>query len=194
LLDLARSEEGNSFTAFRFLVPFGRTSSNETGKLKISSGGTVTVPRSTPRAVRYQIARFCQSVDERLEGYVYRLTPVSLTKAKDQGLNIEQLLSLLSKHTSAGVPPVLIKALKRWEAEGVIARIETQVILRVKKPDVLVQLRKSKAARFLGQSLGPTAIVIKPGAGSKILTALAELGFIAEDSTVEISGDSPANP
>ena len=68
-----------------------------------------------------------------------------------------------------------------------MARAETQVILRVKKPEILTQLRKSRVARFLGQALGPTDVVIKPGAQSKVLAAIAEMGFLAEDATSETS-------
>ncbi len=112
--------------------------------------------------------------------YRYHLTPASLTKAKEQGLKVEHLMALLSKHAAAGIPPVLVKALKRWEANGTEARAETQVVLRVSRPEVLEELRKSKAARFLGEPLGPTTVVIKAGAQSKVMAALAELGLLAE--------------
>jgi hypothetical protein len=101
---------------------------------------------------------------------------------------VEHLIALLSKHAVAGIPPVLVKALKRWADNGTEARAETQVVLRVSRPEVLEELRKSKAARFLGEPLGPTAIVIKAGAQSKVMAALAELGMLAEDTT---SGTSP---
>jgi hypothetical protein len=44
----------------------------------------------------------------------------------------------------------------------------------------LEELRKSKAARFLGETLGPVSVVVKPGAQTKVLSALAELGLLAE--------------
>jgi hypothetical protein len=36
--------------------------------------------------------------------------------------------------------------------------------------------------RFLGESLGPTAAMVKPGAVDKILSALAEEGYLGEVS------------
>jgi hypothetical protein len=90
---------------------------------------------------------------------------------------------LLAKHAAAGTPPVLVKALKRWDVNGTEARAETQVVLRVSRPEVLEELRKSKAARFLGEPLGPTTVIIKAGAQSKVMAALAELGLLAEDTT-----------
>jgi hypothetical protein len=76
-----------------------------------------------------------------------------------------------------------VKALKRWDDNGTEARAETQVVLRVSRPEVLEELRKSKAARFLGEPLGPTTVIIKAGAQSKVMAALAELGLLAEDTT-----------
>jgi hypothetical protein len=77
----------------------------------------------------------------------------------------------------------LVKSLKRWEVNGTEARAETQTVLRVSRPEVLEELRKSKGARFLGEPLGPTTVVIKAGAQSKVMAALAELGLLAEDMT-----------
>ncbi|MCJ7585520.1 MAG: hypothetical protein MUO30_12230, partial [Anaerolineales bacterium] len=79
-----------------------------------------------------------------------------------------------------------IKALKRWELNGTEARFENPVVLRVSRPEVLEELRKSKAGRFLGEILGPTTVIVKKGAQAKVLAALAELGLLAEDT---IKGD-----
>ena len=96
---------------------------------------------------------------------------------------MEQLLSLLSKHSDAGVPPSLERALRRWQLKGTEARAETQTVLRLKAPAVLDRLRKSKAGRFLGEALGPTSVLIKGGAQSKVVSALAELGLLVDDNT-----------
>jgi hypothetical protein len=103
-----------------------------------------------------------------------------LTKAKEQGLKAEHLLALLVKHTNNKVPPAMVKALKRWEINGTEARVETQTILRLSKPEILEEMRKSKAARFLGDVLSPTAVVVKSGAIQKVMDALAELGLLTE--------------
>ena len=141
------------------------------------------MPRFVPRAVRYQVARFCEWGDEKQDEYNYRLSPHSLTRAMEQGLKVEQLLTLLAKHSDAGIPPVLVKALKRWEVHGTEARAETQVVLKVSTPEVMEELRKSKAARFLGEPLGPTTITVKSGAIQKVMEAMTELGLLAEDNT-----------
>ena len=103
--------------------------------------------------------------------------------ASKQGLKVSQLLGLLAKNAASGIPPAFVKALKRWEANGTEARVETHTILRVSRPDVLEELRKSKAGRFLGETLGPVTVIVKPGAQARVLAALAELGLLAESTT-----------
>ena len=179
-VELASPEEGVEPTAFRVVSEKSKVRSEE-GKVVARSNGQIAVPRFAPRAVRYQVARFCEWGDEKRDEYHYTITPSSLEKAGRQGLKVEHLLSLLAKHAAGGIPPVLVKALKGWEANGTEARVQTQVVLRVNRPEVLEELRKSKAARFLGEMLGPTSVVIKDGAQSKVLAALAELGLLAED-------------
>jgi hypothetical protein len=180
MVDLSLPEGTKEPTAFRLVPPDSRISNLESGRVAITSSGKISIPRLTPRAVRYQIARFCEWGEPKADEYRYSITAASLARAKEQGLKVEQLLSLLAKH-SAGIPPVLVKALKRWEVNGTEARVERQVVLRVSRPEVLDELRKSKAARFLGESLGPTSVIVKAGAVSQVMAALAELGLLAED-------------
>ncbi len=188
MLELGAAEEGGPIMAFH-LLEFSSPKIEENGKISVASNGRLSVPRSVQRAVRYQLSRFCEWDDEKPDGYHYHPTPQSLLKAREQGLKVEHLLSLLARHADAGIPPALVKALKRWELNGTEAKAETQVILRVSRPEVLEELRKSKAARFLSDPLGPTTIVIKAGAQPKVMAALAELGILAEDNTAEASED-----
>jgi hypothetical protein len=179
-VELAAPGEGTGPTAFRVVSEKAKTSS-EKEKIVVRSNGQIAVPRLAPRAVRYQMARFCEWDDPKAATYQYRITPASLKRAGGQELKVEHLLALLAKHTSGGIPPVLVKALKRWEGYGTEARVQTQAVLKVSRPEILEELRKSKAARFLGEILGPTTVVVKDGAQSKVLAALAELGLLAEE-------------
>lgn len=181
-VDIAGHEEGGEPTAF-WIVSNKKKEKREDGKLVARSNGQISAPRLVPRVVRYQVARFCEWEDVRAGEYQYRLTPTALKRAGEQGLKVEHLLSLLAKHTSGGIPPVLVKALKRWDLRGTEARIQAQALLRVSRPEILEELRKSRAARFLGEMLGPTAVIVKDGAQSKVLAALTELGLLAEDET-----------
>ncbi len=180
-VELAAPEDGKEATAFRILEEGDRKAQPEDKKLHVNSGGKIVVARFAPRVARYQVSRFCEWGETKIDEFHYQLSPASMKKAAQQGLKVEHLLVLLNKHASGGIPPILVKALKRWEVNGVEAWVQTQVVLKVSTPEVLGELRKSKAGRFLGETLGPTSVVIKEGAQSKVLAALAEMGLLAEE-------------
>ena len=179
MVDLASPEEGKEATAFR-VIPLNVQRSTFNRTINVTSNGKITVSRFFSRAVRYQISRFCEWGDEYADEYKYQVTAQSLTHAKEQGLKAEQLLSLLVKYTNSNVPPALVKALKRWEMHGGEARVESLLVLRVSRPEVVEEMRKSKAGKFLGELLSPTAVVVKSGAIQKVVAGLAELGLLAE--------------
>jgi hypothetical protein len=82
----------------------------------------------------------------------------------------------------------VVRAIQRWEEKGTEARLQTHTVLRVSSPEVLEELRKSRAGRFLEESLGPAAAVVKPGAAGRVMAALAELGLLAEMEPDEKKG------
>jgi hypothetical protein len=179
-VDLCVAEGATEPTSFQILSSDSHIAKKEDKKLHVSSQGLISIPRFAPRVVRYQVSRFCEWQEPKEDVYRYRLSTNSLAKAKEQGLKVEHLLALLTKHTDAGVPPSMIKALKRWEVNGTEARVQTQVILKVSKPEVLEEMRRSRAAKFLGEALSPTTVVVKGGAVQKVMEALTELGLLTE--------------
>ena len=177
-VDLSIAEGSKEPTAFHLSSFVG--GKEERGKITVTSSGKISIPREAPRVVRYQISRFCEWEETKGDVYRYHVTTNSLTKAKEQGLKAEHLLSLLAKHSDAGIPPTLIKALKRWEVNGTEARVQTQVILKVSRPEILDEMRKSKAGKFLGEVLSPTSVIVKSGAIQNVMAALTELGLLTE--------------
>lgn len=186
-VDLAAPEENKEFTSFRIISfnverPALSVSKGSTlnEKIGVTSNGRISVPRYFSRAVRYQISRFCEWDDEKGNDYFYSVSAQSLRRAGEQGLKAEQLLAMLVKYTNGTVPPALVKALKRWEQHGAEARVENLLVLRVSRPEIMEEMRGSKAGKFLGELLSPTAVVVKSGAIEKVMAALAELGLLAE--------------
>lgn len=183
----AESGEGIPVTAFRFSAwgvdllrrekPLGLRA--EDGSLTVRADGRIRVPSKAPRVARYQVARFGEWDGYKDGFYRYRLTPTSLNRAREQGLHVHHLLGLLERYSTA-VPPNLVKALERWEARGIEARLDSVTVLRVKDPALLKSLRTSRASRFLGDSLGPTAVIVRQGAWEKVLSALVEMGYLGE--------------
>jgi hypothetical protein len=190
VLDLASPAPGAAPSAFRTskwaaallkgASPDGLPAEDE--KIVARSDAHLTVPRLAPRAARYQIARFCEWDPPEEREYRYRITPTSLRRAAGSGLRVPHLLTLLGRYAEA-VPPSLARALERWASEGSEASLESVTILRLRSPELLEALRKSKAARFLGEPLGPTVVVVKPGAGEKVFAILAEMGYLGEISS-----------
>jgi hypothetical protein len=190
MVDLSSAKAGELAVAFRLTgwsndLLKGRPPQGlpkEDGRLHAASNGRISIPVQLPRSVRYQVARFSEWEPEKPDEYRYRLTPASLKNALQQGLKVSHLLSLLNKYTTSPLPPSFVRALTRWELNGTEARLEQPILLRLSRPEVLEELRKSRAGRFLGEILGPTTVVVKPGAHAKILAALGELGLLTEDA------------
>ena len=153
----------------------------EEAAIQVRSDARLVVPRLAPRPLRYQLARFGVWEKEAPDHYQYRLTPASLLRARQQGLTTNHLLALLRRHAPT-IPPSLVKAIERWERSGLEARLQNLSVLRLSTPELLQALRSSRAARFLGEPLGPTAIIVKTGAVDKVLGVLAEMGYMGEIS------------
>jgi len=188
VVDLARFAPDGEVSAFRLsawaenllqgVAPNGLPA--EDGKLKVLSSGAVFAGRSLSRAVRYQIARFCEWEEISGNEYRYRITARSLERAAAQGLRPRMLIALLRKQVEKSlIPPALVQGLERWESVGTQARLQHATLLRVASPEVLAALKRSRAARFLGEELSPTVVLVRRGAEDKVLEALVELGYFS---------------
>jgi len=146
----------------------------------VGRDGKLEMTLLVPRIARYQLSRFAEWRSLRPDRFVFQLTPASLQAAAEQGLELKHLRALLRKYGKPGIPPGLQKALTRWESHGVEARIEPLLVLRLAEPELLGKLRESKASGCLGETLGPTAVLVKPGCGSRVGAALRELGILTD--------------
>jgi hypothetical protein len=187
LMDLAAPAEGERPTAFRFSAWSERLLlgqpitqlDQEDQPLVAFSDSSLTASTRTPRLARYQASRFCAWIAETEALYTYQVTPASLSVAAAQGLKITHLETLLNKYGEAP-PPSLIAALRQWDQKGGQVRIHPAVVLRVEDPRILQALRESTAGRFLGDPLGPTAVILNPGVEEKVSAALARLGYLSD--------------
>lgn len=171
------------------IMPLFSKSLNPEGKLElpeenqpvlVGRDGKLEMTPLVPRIARYQLSRFAEWRSLRPDYFVFQLTPASLQAAAAQGLELKHLRALLRKYGKPGIPPVLQKALTRWESHGLVARIEPLLVLRLAEPELLEKLRESKASGCLGETLGPTAVLVKPGCGSRVRAALRELGILTD--------------
>ena len=201
IIDLASPAEGHLPTAFRFSAWADRLLLGqpvtqllkEDQLLGVISDGTITASSLTSRLARYQVSRFCLWLDETGNSYTYKLSPASLRAAAKQGLKITHLETLLNKFSEAP-PPSLVKALHQWDQKGGQVQIHPAVILRVENPRILQVLRESPAARFIGEPLGPTAVILNPGAEEKVAAALARLGYLTDVEFLSAEADGANEP
>lgn len=190
IVDIAklRDDRKSPVTAFRFSSLCNAlfadeppsTLKAEKEQIIIRSNGEIDLSPTVPRAIRYQIARFCTWQPMKRERYYYKFTPASLERAEEQGLKAVYLITLLEGHAEV-VPPNVIKALKRWRQQGVEASLQKETILRLSSPAMLQALKKSRASRFLHEQLGPAAVIIEEGTEKKITEVLVEMGFLVRE-------------
>lgn len=188
LADLALAFDENNQVLFRLKAIFFLFESSpeqlvseiENEPIQLSSTGKITMTNRSQRLVRYQISRFAQWLEVNPEIGTYQITPASLSKAEKQALLPKHLIQLLRKNAENGLPPQLYKAIKAWETEGKQAAIQTETILRLASPDILQALRDSKASHWLGESLGPSDVILKKGGEKAITQALANLGYLTD--------------
>ncbi|HPH96449.1 MAG TPA: hypothetical protein PKW33_21325 [Anaerolineaceae bacterium] len=153
----------------------------ETASVHIHSDGRIRLTALTPRAVRYQVARFCQWEGEKDGEIRFRLTTQSLERARDQqSLRVDHFITLLRKHAEGGLPVKLLKGIKQWEQKGTQAVFDRVYILRTTSPEILNALREGPAGRFLGDPLNQTCVMVKPQSIEKLTAALLESGYLAE--------------
>jgi hypothetical protein len=198
LVDLAGPDEDAAPIAFRF-SRWGEAllageppavENGEEGEPTLDSQGQVLVPRLAPRTLRYQIARFCAWLPMKRDNYAYRISPASLRRADQQGLQGKQLITLLQRHSTTPIPPNILQALERWGQHGTQVNFKEVVVLQVNHPKVLKTLQDSPAGRFLGPALGPTTVTVKADALERVTAALLQLGYFSEVEVVSGSEES----
>lgn len=188
LADVGTLKEDHSQSFFRLKPAFFElndpnatiVNEPEDAPIILTSTGKIVMTDRSPRLARYQIARFSAWLEVSPTSGTYQITPSSLSKAKEQGLLPKHLITLLRKHADGGLPPILFEAIKHWESDGTQASLQTQTILRLGSPEILQALRESPAAHWLGESLGPTTVIIKPAGEKAVLQVLSGLGYLTD--------------
>lgn len=148
----------------------------------INGNGTISVPFNANRYHRFQVARLSEAEPVKAGlPFEYRLTPQSLDRAKQQGIEPDRMLGFLEKASGRPIPPSAKRAIQRWSEKGTEARMENVILLRVMEPEILVKLRENPKTRdFISESMGELAVVVRQGKWQELLEATAELGLLIE--------------
>jgi len=193
LTDLGSAVPGEPPTAF-LLTPAGQAflglddppAEGESPPLVLRPGFTVLVPPAQ-RYERFQLARIARWVSTG-DPFVYRLTPTSLQRARDQGIPVTRVLEFLDQAAGAGTPLLRFveAALLRWEARGMEVRLERALLLRLSSEELMVQLMShSRTRRLIAEQIGPAAALVRESDWTRLVVALGEMGLLTDVIDVE---------
>jgi hypothetical protein len=141
---------------------------------------TVTMPAQR-RFERFQLARVADLVSVG-DAFVYRLTPASLARARQQHIDLERVLSFLQGLNETPLPRAVRSSLTRWAERGTEVWLKRTVLLRVSDEEVMGQITASpRTKRFIVDVVGPTTATVAEKDWESLLVALAELGFLTEE-------------
>lgn len=148
--------------------------------LVVNADGVLVVPHNAGRRDRFQTSRIADPLPVlRGKPFHYRLTPASLERARAQGIEPQRVLAFLEEVSNRPIPAATKRALERWAENGVEARLESVVILRVRDAAVLDTLRRNPKTRpFIGEALGDLAAVVRRADWQALRDVTAQLGLL----------------
>jgi len=190
ILDLATVEEGTQPFAFRKSKWANKLlnkkpveyETHEISDFVLQKNGTILLPIDTQRELRYQIARFCIWEEAQHKHYRYKISPTAVKRAEAQQISIGQIKILFQKYAKKPIPRNIIAALNRWDKNQSQISLERQIIIQVDSPDILDQIEKSPAKRYIIERINATSAVTSPNNIHRLENALMEMGYFAEIS------------
>jgi hypothetical protein len=153
----------------------------EQGKAIIRSDGTVTIPRLAPRSVRYQLARFLEWEGLGDQNYRYRLSIRALNRAQQQGLQFDQVRSILTQASERDIPPPVLQSMQRLEDQAYTASVENLHLLRISDPSLLeLLLSHTSTKRFIQERINDTTAIVHQEHWIKLAQAAVALGVLID--------------
>ncbi|NLE44639.1 MAG: hypothetical protein GX620_07940 [Chloroflexi bacterium] len=145
---------------------------------------SVRVPASR-RYERFQLARIADWVASG-DLYVYRITPRSLERARQQGITVTRVLDFLARTTCRPVPRSVEAALTRWDVRGTEAQLVDALVLRLSSEELMDQVVTSPVSRELVlERLGPTLVIVRRQDWTRVIVALGKLGLLSDADSAE---------
>ncbi len=154
-------------------------------RARVRPDGSLVVLPGAPLLLRYQLARCSDWLPPKGGAFVYRITPRSLARAREQGVRAAHILPLLE--TLAGrESTALRKAVRRWEERGTEAVVRPGKIVLPRNPEAAKKIA-ALAERDRGTLVrleGPVYVVTRLGS-NKLRTRLVEEGLLLEEEEEE---------
>ncbi len=144
---------------------------------RLLSGFRVSMPAGR-RYQRFQLARVAEWLQTG-DRFIYRLTPTSLERAREQGISVARVLTFLQEITEAPLPRPLKEALNRWDTQGTEARLERVVMLRLSTEALMDRaISSSRLARLIEERVGPTTALVRRQDWPRVVARLEEMGLL----------------
>ncbi|MFW6082857.1 MAG: helicase-associated domain-containing protein, partial [Chloroflexota bacterium] len=168
------SEEGAAYIGLSNPPP---PSSSPPARLRPGFRVVVPAPR---RYARFQLNRVADWVQSG-ERFVYRLTPSSLDRARQQSIPMTRVIDFLEKIIEAPLPESLEQALDRWDTHGTEVHLESTILLRLSTADLMDQiLGSSHLDKLFGERVGPRAVLIHRHDWPEVIVQLEAIGLLPE--------------
>jgi len=194
ILDLAVVEEGAQPFAFKKSDWADKLlekkpveyNTHEISEFILRKNGAILLPINTQRELHYQIARFCVWKEIQRKHYRYKISPAAIRRAKTQHISTGQIKTLFQKYAKKPIPRNILTALNRWDKKQSQIHLEKLILIRVVSPDILDQIEKSPAKRYISERINATTAVTTPKDINRLEDALIEIGYFADISHEEV--------
>jgi len=131
------------------------------------------------RFERFQLARVADWQYTKLDHYVYRITPTSLARAKEQGIAPERVIDFLQRNSGQTLPIYLKMAIQRWGERGNEIKLEQMAVFRSKEAAVLDQILSLPALQHIKfERLTPTCVICQQNDQEFVQRAIAQNGLL----------------
>jgi hypothetical protein len=165
----------------RWLDASPRTDGEADSAFCVTAGGEVRIAHAL-RYERFQLARVADWQETRADGYVYRLSPRALARARKQGIRVARVIAFLEQHSQQALPDSLRRALLRWEERGTEVRIAPRVMLRAANASTMeALLRLPRLRRLVVARCGPDCVLLRQRDLAEARQVIAESGLLVDE-------------
>jgi hypothetical protein len=153
----------------------------EPARLSIGDDFSLSLPLEASLYTRFQVTRLADLIGREAGQVRYRLSQLSLARARRQRITPEQIGGFLARASGGQVPDKVMAGLRGWQKHTLSLRLEEGAVLRADRPETLQALRRDPTiAPLLGEILGPLAILVPRQHLAQVRRWLAERGYLGE--------------
>jgi len=146
----------------------------------MAADGTITVPQAN-RFQRFQLARVADGTRAPDSHYGYRLTPRSLTRANEQGIQAPRVIEFLEQQMGQPLPANIARAIGRWAERGPEVRLESVRLLRTKDSQTMdALLANVNVRRVVLERMNATCIAVRERDAKALVAEVAQSGLLVD--------------